>query len=243
MTNELGGIIAEAIKRGPPPKHYRCSYCNKEYSRESSLLAHTCEPKRRIDQQNDVGVRIGYNSWLLFYKITQPHVVKTAYTDFCKSNFYKAFVKFGWHLHAIRAVSPPSFAEWLIKNNKKLDYWCKDALYVEYLLQYLPREKPMDALERTILELQDWSDAKGIDINLFFSKVAPPLAIQMITNGRISPWVIYCSDSGMDFISRLSTEQLDMIWPWIDPSVWNNKLNMHVADVELCKGILSQSGF
>ena len=33
---------------------YKCKYCSKEYRRESTLLAHMCEPKRRHQQEKEV---------------------------------------------------------------------------------------------------------------------------------------------------------------------------------------------
>ena len=84
-------------------------------------------------------------------------VIKS-YEDFIKSPYYNAFVKWGRHMVGIRGINPPAFMEWLLKNNKKLDYWCKDEFYATYLHEYLRREAVQDALERALKEMQDYAD-------------------------------------------------------------------------------------
>ena len=98
---------------------FACRYCNKTYSKESTLIAHLCEPKRRHQQQNETGVQFGFKAYLRFYEITQGSAKLKTYDDFVASPYYSAFVKFGRHLVAIKAVNVGSFTDWLLKNNKK----------------------------------------------------------------------------------------------------------------------------
>ena len=134
--SEFLEIIKEAKAQGPINQDYKCQYCNKGFVRESTLAAHLCEDKRRYQQKDEVGVRLGYQAWLRFYELTQGNSKKKTYEDFVKSSYYVAFTKFGRHLHSIRAVNPQAFTDWVIKNNKKLDHWCKDSLYEKYVLNY-----------------------------------------------------------------------------------------------------------
>ena len=64
-----------------------------------------------------------------------------------------------------------------------------------------------------------------------------------VTAGRISPWVIYNSESGQKFLSELSTEQVAMIWPYIDSDAWQKKFVNYPADQEYAKEILKQAGW
>ena len=65
----------------------------------------------------------------------------------------------------------------------------------------------------------------------------------MIANGRISPWLIYCSDSGLSALEKLNPEQIAMVYQWIDPEYWQRKLKDYAADAEWCKHVLKQAGF
>ena len=137
---------------------YKCRYCEKSFARESTLSVHLCEQKRRHQQQNETGVQLGYKAYLRFYELSQGSARYKSYEDFATSPYYSAFTKYGRYLVSIRAVNTASFTDWLLKNNKKLDYWCKDSLYSEWLMDYIRKEAPQDALERALKEMQQYAD-------------------------------------------------------------------------------------
>ncbi len=224
---------------------FTCRYCNKSFVKESTLTAHLCEQKRRAQQQNETGVQLGFKSYLRFYEITQGSARLKTYEDFCTSPYYNAFVKYGRYLVAIRAVNPNSFTDYLLKNNKKLDYWCKDTLYTEWLFEYLRKEHPQDALERALKEMQEYADNNESlqgNFNNYF-KYAPPNRIcHHISTGRISPWVVYHCHSGVGFLDSLNSEQLEIIMPYIEPDFWQKKFRDYMADAEWTKEILDKAG-
>ena len=239
---DINDIIKAAKELGPMPKAFECQYCGKSYVKESTLASHLCEPKRRHQQRNEKGVILAFQAYRKFFKFTQGKENKT-YEEFSKSPYYAAFVKFGRHLNSIDAVNPERFIEWVIKNNKKLDHWCKDAFYEEYLQGYSRNENPRDALERSIVEMDKWATDTDNTVNEYFKKASENRITRSITNGRISPWVIYTSESGLSALSRLNEEQIVLIYPWIDPDFWNTKLKRYTSDTDWCKSLMKQAGF
>lgn len=222
-----------------------CKYCNKSYLKESTLIAHMCESKRRWQQQNETGVQIGFKSYLRFYEITQGSAKLKTYEDFVSSPYYLAFVKYGRYLISIRAVNTSSLTDWLIKNNKKLDHWCKDTLYLEWLHQYLKKENVQDAIERALNEMQVYADNDSILQNNFanyFKFGSKNRIVHHIANGRISPWILYNCNSGIEWLGNLQEEQLEIIMSWIDPDFWQKKFKDYAADAEWVKSILSGAG-
>lgn len=225
-------------------QNYKCRYCQKDFRKESTLAAHLCEPKRRWQQEKETGVQLGLRAYLRFYEITQGSARLKSYEDFVSSPYYNAFVKFGRHLVGIRAVNPNSYLEWLLKNNKKLDHWCRDSFYDEWLLDYLRKENPQDALERGMKEMQDYAEehpdlASYAHFFLFGNSNA---VLHRILNGRISPWIVYNSNSGVGFLEKLNQEQTVMILDYIDPDYWQRRFIDYAADVEWCKHILKEAG-
>lgn len=224
---------------------YTCQYCKKTYAKESTLVAHSCEPKRRHLQQNEQGVQLGFKAYLRFYEMTQGSTKSKTYEDFSSSTYYLAFVKFGRHLVGIRAVNTSSFTDWLLKNNKKLDYWCKDALYLEWLQQYIRKESVQDAVERALKEMQDYADTDQklqCNFNNYFRLGGSGRITHHISNGRISPWIIFNCDSGIDWLSQANSEQLTMIMPWIDPDFWQQKFKDYPEDANWIRDILETAG-
>ena len=222
---------------------YKCRYCEKEFRKESTLSAHLCEQKRRWQQEAETGVQFGLRAYLQFYETTQGSARLKSYEDFVNSPYYNAFVRYGRHLVAIRAINSNSFTTWLLNNNKKIDFWCKDSFYEEWLLEYLKRESPQDALERALREMEDYAGNSDIaDFSHYFMYGNTNRICYHITTGRVSPWILYNCDTGIDFLNRLGEEHLAMVLVWIDPDYWGRKFKDYVADVEWCKHVLKTAG-
>ena len=224
---------------------YKCRYCEKSFRKESSLAVHLCEQKRRFQQEKEVPVQLGLKAYLRFYEITQGSAKLKSYEDFARSPYYNAFVKWGRHMVGIRGINPTAFLEWLLKNNKKIDYWCKDEFYVTYLHEYLRREAVQDALERALKEMQDYAD-DHLELKNGFSDYFrygnSNRVVHHIATGRVSPWVVFNCTSGVEFLDTLGEEQIGMIIPWIDPTFWNKKFQDYLADSLWVKDILKQAG-
>ena len=220
---------------------YKCKYCSKEFRKESTLAAHLCENKRRWQQEKEIGVQFGLQAYLRFFELTQGSAKLKSYQDFVTSPYYVAFVKFGRHIVNIRAVNPRAFIDWVIKENKKLDHWCYEKVYLEYLNQYIRKEAVQDAIERALKEMQDYADEhselKG-GFSDYFRYGGSNRICHHISNGRISPWIVYNCSSGVEFLEKLNEEQISMVLPWIDPDYWQRKFKDYVADTEWIKEIL-----
>lgn len=222
---------------------YKCKYCEKSFRKLSTLSVHQCESKRRWQQENEAGVRLGMQSYLKFYEMTQGSAKTKTYADFVDSPYYSAFVKFGQYLVQIRAINAPMFIAWIIKENKKLDQWTKESYYDEYLHDYLRKEHPNDALERSFSEMQRWADENGgKQFNDIFRLGKPNKVCNMIVNGRIGAWVIFNCGSGVEFLSSLNEEQITLIFKFIDPPYWEKKFRDFVADTEYMQYVLREAG-
>jgi hypothetical protein len=224
---------------------YNCRYCDKKFSKESTLSVHLCEPKRRWQQEKETGVQLGLRAYLRFYETTQGSAKLKSYEDFVTSPYYNAFVKYGRYLVAIRAINTVSFTDWLLKNNKKLDYWCKDSLYDEWLQYYIKKEAVQDALERALKEMQNYADDHPELKNGFtdyFRYGNTNRIIHHISTSRISPWIVFNCDSGVAFLDDLNEEQVAILLPYLNPEFWQQKFKDYMADTEWVKHILKEAG-
>lgn len=220
-----------------------CGYCKKEFAKETSIAVHMCEPKRRRMQQDEAGVRLGFQAYIKFYETMQGSAKNKTYDDFCESAYYKAFVKFGRYCVNTHVINPPQFMNWLLKNNKKIDRWCSDQIYTEYLIQHLLVEAVDDALKRAIEHSIRWEETTGHPAKDMLRYGNANALCYDITAGRISPWVIYNSSSGVEFLGNLSTEQVAIVWPYINSDAWHKKFSNYPADQEFVKDILTQAGW
>jgi hypothetical protein len=222
---------------------YNCQYCHKDFVREASLAVHSCEPRRRRQERDEAGVRLGFQAYLKFYELTQGSARLKTHDDFCESSYYRAFVKFGRYCVAVRAVNPARFTEWLLKNNKKIDRWCTDTVYTEYLVDYLRVENVNDALARAMEFGISWSEQTGNPAEDCLRYGNTNAMVYAVTAGRISPWIIYNCESGQKFLSELDSTQIAMLWPYIDSEVWMKKFADYVADQEYVRDMLQKAGW
>jgi hypothetical protein len=224
---------------------HRCEFCDREFRRESSLEVHMCEPKRRWRERRERGVELGLQAYLRFYETQQGSSRLRGWDDFEKSQYYRAFVKFGRHCVAIRAVSPVQFLDWLLKTNKKIDHWCRDSVYEEYLQWWLPREPAADALERGMCEIVNYTTTTTElrnGVADYFRYGNPNRVCYHISTGRVSPWIVYNCDSGVEFLDTLTVDHTAMIMNWIDPDTWQRKFQDFPADQQWCRHMLTTAG-
>ena len=155
--------------------------------------------------------------------------------DFIRSQYYEAFVKFGRSCVRNEYLEPEKFAEWLIKNGKKLADWSKDSLYDEFLLDYVKKETGIRALERSVLYLAEWSKDNDAEWQDYFKIVSTPRAVHDIRAAKISPWLLYLSDTGRVLLTRFNDEQIKMINHIIDAKFWFKVFAKNTEEVEEVK--------
>jgi hypothetical protein len=222
----------------------KCQYCGKLFRRLTTLSAHLCEPKRRALQERDVGVQIGLRSWQRFLDLN-TYGGGRVYADFSASPYYSAFVKFGQYCVSIRAINVESYLDWLLRNNRRLDHWCRDSYYEEWLWEYLRREPAQDALERGVREISSYIDQnKDVrHISHYFRYAGANRVCQHIVDGRVSPWLIYNCDSGHQFLEQLNNQQAQLVWRWIDPDHWQKLFLDCPEDAAWTRSVLTAAGF
>lgn len=220
-----------------------CKYCEKEFRREASLAVHLCEAKRRRQEQSERGVQLGFQAYLRFYEVTQGSARLKTFDDFADSAYYRAFVRFGRQCASINAINVSRFIDWLLKHNKKLDHWCKDSIYSEYLVEYLRLENVSDALTRAIEFAINWAEETGNPPEHCLRYGNSNAMTYAVSTGRISAWVIYNSDSGQKFLNTVNAEQLGIMWPFIDTDFWQRKFKDYPADQEYAREMLTKAGW
>jgi hypothetical protein len=222
---------------------HKCQYCKKDFVKESSLAVHVCEQKKRRQERSERGVELGFQAYIRFYEMSQGSARLKTYDDFCDSSYYRAFVKFGRYCVSTKTINPKQFLEWLLKNNKKIDRWPSDQIYTEYLLDYLKVENVADALARAIEYSIDWSEQTKHPSNDCLRYGNTNALCYAVTTGRISPWVIYNSESGQKFLSELDATQVGMVWPYINSDIWQKKFHDYLSDQEYAREILTKAGW
>jgi hypothetical protein len=226
-------IVAEQI--------HTCVHCNTKFTKEKTLVIHTCEPKRRHLARNEKHVIIGYQAFNRFFQLTQKHSDLKTYETFSKSPYYNAMVKFGSFVNNIKPLYPDKFIDWVVTSGIKLDHWCRDELYEKYILHLIRTESVETALERSIKHMTIWASNHNSVWNHYFNYVSTNRAMFDIKDGKISPWLILNSSSGKKMLDQLDDTQLSAISIIIDPHFWIKKFKEEKEDLELVKQIIKEA--
>ena len=223
--------------------NFGCDFCGRTFLKETTIDKHLCENKRRWGDKDLKGNRIGFQAWLNFYaKNTSSKKTKT-YLDFIKSAYYLAFVKFGHYCVNVKCININRYADWLLKNQIKIDKWTSDSNYTKFVVEYLREEDSMDAITRSVETAINMAEEEKIENNDVLRYASPNKICYEVTKGKISPWMLYQSKSGVEFLSKLDETQQKMVLDYIDPERWAIKFKRDPEAVKEVKTLLKQAGF
>ena len=221
---------------------FKCVHCNKSFMQDKTLVAHMCERKRRALQKDEKRVQAGYMAFNRWWQLAQNAKKLKTYEEFCDTSYYNAFVKFGSFLNNVNPIYPEKFIDYVIKSGVKLDHWCKDELYDQYLIEILKVEPVESAVQRSLQTMMEWAEDHNANYEHYFNYVSLNRAVHDIRNGMISPWIILNTVSGKDMVQKMTDEQLNMISTHFEVPFWLRKFKEVPADVMLVKEICKEVG-
>ena len=223
-------------------KPFKCNYCGSAYMKEKTLLAHMCEQKRRALQEKEKHVQLGFYAFNQFYRLSAGARQDKTYTDFRKSSFYNAFVKFGSFISNVRPLYPEKYIDYVVTSNVKLDHWCREEMYQKYAVELIRKEDVTTALERSVKTMMEWaSENEPAPWNHYFQHISLNRAVWNIKDGKISPWLVLNCTSGKEMLNKLNTEQLSLIYDVMDPEHWALRFKRQPDDVQLVKDVAKES--
>ena len=129
----------------------------------------------------------------------------------------------------------------MVKSGAKLDHWCREGLYEDYVLHLVKNEPVEVALQRTISHMLEWANNNNSVWNHYFNYVSTNRATFDIKDGKISPWLILNCTSGKKLLANLNDEQLSSVGVTIDPVFWQKKFKKHEHDMDLVKDVVKES--
>ncbi|MDC1040545.1 hypothetical protein OAQ62_01995 [bacterium] len=212
-----------------------CKWCKKSFKSEKTLAVHMCVKKRRFADKDMSHIRLSHRAFQMFYELNTSAKEPKSIEDFIMSPYYESFVKFGRACQVNEWLAPEKFTEWLIKNGVKLKQWISDAQYDKFLKEYVRKEPGLKALERSIIYLAEWSEDNNTGWQTYFTEVTPARAVFDLRSGKISPWILYLSETGGSLLERFNDEQIKMIDDIIDPPFWMKLFSNNAEEVKEVK--------
>lgn len=208
---------------------YPCGYCGKEYKRESTLINHKCEQKKRALMRDTKEAKLALDIWLRFRTLARmpPKKSMQPYEAFSESREFKAFVEFASHVLELRIIEADKFIDYVLRLSIPIRDWTSHKTCNGWV-QHTLKNEPIDhAISRSMESIVKWSEDTGHDWTDFFKLVSPQRAVLLIETGRISPWFIYASSTRGEMLDRFADEEFVHIYDYINPHIWNTKKLKH----------------
>jgi hypothetical protein len=221
---------------------FKCKFCKAAFVKESTLVAHTCEPKRRMSEKENKQNRIAYQAWLLFRKQTIANIKNDKpYEEFISNRYYTAFMKLAKRIIDLNIPQSDEFVKFLISNSVRMDEWTKDSAYAKYV-KYKAKAETVDrAAERSIIHIKNWADRTGNDYREYFQKVSTVEFVHDLKMGRISPWCTFATDQGSRLIDRLDPVQVQELIDYLEPATWKVRVKRQVQDASWIQDIFNKA--
>ena len=113
----------------------------------------------------------------------------------------------------------------------------------EFIMDFLKTEDPLDAIARSIetcISLAENDKIPNKDTLRYGNR--NKICFE-ITKGKISPWMLYHSTSGVEFIESLDVTQQKMIFEYINPEQWAIKFKRSANIINEVKELLKAAGY
>ena len=213
--------------------NYRCSYCNKSYSRQSWYDKHLqdCEKKKRFEQIHNMDFIRAMN---LFVHWRRRGGWLKRGDDVKSKEFAKKFVDH-WMYQTFMNLVKFTSENWVITSIRYLNFcidhhiadkkWMHEEtlkLYREYIRR---TEDPISQSKITADAIKNYCEKNKIDRREFFLKVPTGTAYQMVRDNMISPWVLFGYDRARDgLLSRVNDDWLSSVNEFINNKYWITKI-------------------
>lgn len=225
------------------PVKYGCEFCKASFVREKTVLSHICEGKHRWLEKDKQGNRIAFQTWLQFYAKNSMGKKNRTQAEFIKSAYYTAFLKYGNYCAAVNVINVARYTDWLLAEQIKIDNWCQDSNYTKFIISYMKVEDPLDAVARSIENTMKLAAPEKLQPCDYLRYTNPNKICYAISSGKISPWMLYQSNSGTKLLDELNDDQVNMIIDYISPEQWAIKFNKDPETAKQVKGLLQQAGY
>jgi len=220
-----------------------CEFCKRSFVQERNFMRHICEPKRRWLDKDKQSNRIAFQCFVDFFRKQSASKKAKTYEDFIKSPYYGAFMKFGNYCIDVNCINISRFCDWLLKDNHKIDYWCSDSNYNKFLIEYLKAEDAYDAIKRGIQYCMEIAPEYNLQYHDLLRFGNAYKICHAVTTGKISPWMLYQSSSGVEFLSKLDPTQEKIVLDYINPEHWAIKFLREADTVVDIKKLLKDAGY
>lgn len=220
---------------------YKCSYCNKQFMKESAFMKHECTLMlRNKEVQSIVGQQayVAYKHWLEKQRRKAPPI-----ETFISSQYYNSIFKFAEFCRETGVGDPELYIDLMVKQNLSPALWRRDEAYTIYLDHIDRHSDPLKQCEDTADQLATIAERLDCPLPQVFEKLHFGEILTLVQQRKLSPWLLFFSDAFKRRRARFSDNEKEVLIKTIGGSGrWSlafDKVNPAVKQtiLEVIKGL------
>lgn len=221
---------------------YTCSYCQQPFKTEGGFRRHECVAMRKQRQFESLTGKTAWNFYKQWMKVKYRSVNSHGKT-FLKSKYFTVFYNFVKFTRRTNLPDVGMYINLMVRTNIDPKYWDSDVAYGKYL-EHLTRKAPPKELTKigikTLIKISEMMDVPISDV---FDVLFPNDIIQLLRQGKVSPWILLNSQKFIKFYNdKTSKEERMILESLINPKYWDTRFNKHPQDVEKAKYYVAEMG-
>jgi len=221
---------------------HRCEFCTQGFTTERGFLNHKCKEMVREDEFASVPGQVAWSYYKKWMLLKHKNTVSSA-TSFKTSKYFNAFYKFTQFTKDTGMPDVDIFITLMVKANIDPKFWTAGGAYRKYL-DFITRKIPAQNLaEITIKTMFDLAEAGDVDVANVFTLLMPNEVIQLLSQRRLSPWVLLRSKKFGTFIKeKTSSEERIIMESIINPDYWATRFKKNPKDTEIVEQYIAELG-
>ena len=218
---------------------WKCDYCGKSFEKENTFMDHRCQVKERIEElKTPIGqaAYAFYCQWMKLYKRKPPSI-----ETFASSRFYRAFINFVEYINTINMPNVDLFVQLMAEKDISPLLWRRDQCYTLYL-QKFDNGDPLEQVAAAIETMMYFSERDEVPIKEVLTHLGCRAVMELIRLRKMTPWILFCTEAGADFMKSLDEEDLSELAKLINAAYWSDILASNEKVVSDIKSIATEIG-
>lgn len=210
----------------PLKTEYKCAFCGKSFTRKVWFDRHACEKKKRFVQSNSINSQKAFRlftHWQRRTGLLRRGKEKTM-EEFCKSPYYTTFIRLVEFTAEHYVISAYTYLDWLVEKEVPDREWTRRGRVDEFKADYRRFEVPMEQAKSTVDNIKHWCAQKGYSVKEFFNQVTPGVVLNMVREGRVSPWVLFTYTPALEMIQRFDDDTFFTLDEFLNTEHWMNMI-------------------
>lgn len=182
-------------------------------------MKHRCKEMERADEMLTINGRRAYAHYSHWME-TQNRKIPVMET-FMISSYYTSFIKFSQWAYDMSIPNVKKYIDVMVKGKIAPALWRRDEAYSIFLEWFDKISSPLDQVSDSIDTIRQLSAGLECEAQEVFQHMRVGEMLQLIQQRKLSPWLLFCSNSFKLWVAALDSDDRSLLMDTIGISAWS----------------------